>query len=87
MPWRILIVDDFPAVRQYVRALLETFPEFQVCGEAENGQQGIEKARELNPDIEIAGEIAFFEPGDGRRLLGPGAHCQNGEQVRQDQPI
>ena len=37
--------------------------------------------------IEVAGEIAFFEAGDGRRLLGTGASDQNGEQVRQDRPI
>lgn len=53
MPWRILIVDDHPAVRRSVRGLLETLPEFQVCGEAENGQQGIEKAQQLNPDAII----------------------------------
>lgn len=53
MPWRILIVDDHPAVRRLVRSLLETLPEFQVCGEAENGQQGIDKARQLSPDAII----------------------------------
>lgn len=53
MPWRILIVDDHPAVRHTLRNLFEAVPEFLVCGEAENGQQGIEKARQLEPDAII----------------------------------
>jgi two-component system, NarL family, nitrate/nitrite response regulator NarL len=53
VPWRILIVDDHPVLRRMVRSLLETIPEFDVCGEAENGQQGIEKARQLSPDAII----------------------------------
>ena len=46
----VLIVDDSSAVRQ---ALVRLFAEsgFEVCGEAENGRAGIEKAQELNPDL------------------------------------
>ena len=53
MPWRILIVDDHPAVRYTLRRFFEAEPEFLVCGEAENGQQGVEKARQLDPDAII----------------------------------
>ena len=40
-------------------------------------------------NIEIATEIAFFEPGDGKWLLGRGVagKRQNGDQVPQDQLI
>ena len=46
-------MDDHSAVRHTLRSLFEAFPEFLVCGEAENGQQGIEKARQLDPDAII----------------------------------
>lgn len=50
MPKRVLIVDDSPSVRKVVCGLL-TFEGFSVCGEAGDGAQAIEKAREVEPDI------------------------------------
>ena len=48
---RILIVDDHEIVRRGVRALLESQQGLVVCGEAENGRDGIAKAAELRPDL------------------------------------
>ena len=51
MPKTVLVVDDNPAIRH---ALCQSFTaegEFDVCGEAENGVQAIEKAQELRPDL------------------------------------
>ncbi len=50
---RILIVDDSSAVRGSVRRLFESVPGWLVCGEAVNGQQAIETARALKPNIII----------------------------------
>jgi len=47
----ILIVDDHAAIRAAVRARLESCSGFAVCGEAVNGLDAIEKARELKPDL------------------------------------
>jgi DNA-binding NarL/FixJ family response regulator len=47
----ILIVDDSPLVRRCLRDLLEQQSDWTVCGEAENGQDGIDKARQLHPDL------------------------------------
>jgi len=47
----ILIVDDHAAIRAAVRARLESCSRFAVCGEAVNGLDAIEKARELKPDL------------------------------------
>jgi len=47
----VLIVDDNPVVR---RALCELFTregDFDVCGEAENGREAVEIARQLHPDL------------------------------------
>ena len=48
---RILVVDDFAAWRDQIRLLLETRPEWSIVGEASDGQEGIEKATEIQPDI------------------------------------
>ena len=50
---RILIVDDHETVRRGVHSILESHNDVDVCGEAVNGQDGIEKASQLNPDLII----------------------------------
>ena len=50
MPKCILIVDDNASVRRLLRAAFEQ-PGWEVCGEAVNGRDAIEKARELKPDL------------------------------------
>lgn len=53
MKTRILIVDDNEAIRRALKALLETHADWEVCGQAHNGEQGIAKAAELKPDLII----------------------------------
>ena len=48
---QILIADDHKIVRSVIRTLLEPRPDFEICGEARNGRQAVEMARQLNPDI------------------------------------
>ena len=48
---RILIADDHELVRQGLRALLAARPAWEVCGEAADGVEAIEKAAQLQPDI------------------------------------
>src|SRR5262245_48305329 len=50
---RIMIVDDHDAVRRGVRFLVESKPYYQVIGEASNGREALELAREPNPDTAI----------------------------------
>jgi DNA-binding NarL/FixJ family response regulator len=50
---RILIVDDHPEARRGARELLEAHEGWEVCGEAENGLEAIERAAALKPDIII----------------------------------
>jgi DNA-binding NarL/FixJ family response regulator len=49
----ILIVDDSPFERTVIRSAVEGLTEFHVCGEASDGTEGIQKAKELNPDLVI----------------------------------
>jgi DNA-binding NarL/FixJ family response regulator len=53
MSHRILIVDDNSMIRSSLRSWIEGNADFQVCGEAENGQIAIEKVEEMHPDIVI----------------------------------
>jgi len=50
---KILIADDHEIVRQGIRRVLEVKPEWEICGEASNGQEAVRMARELSPDIII----------------------------------
>ena len=47
----VLIVDDSAFVRQALCELFKQEADFEVCGEAENGKEAIEKAQELRPDL------------------------------------
>ena len=53
MPKCILIVDDSPVIRRALRSLVQCQPGFEVCGEAADGVEAIEKAVELKPDLII----------------------------------
>ena len=48
---RILIVDDHEAVRRGVLSFLLTRSNFDVCGEAVDGEDAVQKAKELRPDV------------------------------------
>ena len=48
---RILIVDDNPAVRRYLRAILEQQPSWKVCAEARTGAEALHEVMESPPDL------------------------------------
>jgi DNA-binding NarL/FixJ family response regulator len=50
MPQTVLIVDDHPSFRASARALLES-GEFQVVGEAADGEGALQAVRQLRPDV------------------------------------
>jgi DNA-binding NarL/FixJ family response regulator len=48
---RTLVVDDFEPFRRFVCSTLEERPELQVIGEASDGLEAVQKAKELQPDL------------------------------------
>jgi len=48
---RILLVDDHTMFRAGLRVLLELYPDFEVVGEAGDGQEALAQVRELAPDV------------------------------------
>ena len=72
---RILIADDSPPIRKGLRNLLESHSGWEICGEAVNGRDAVQKSRQLTPDLvvidfvmpemngcEAAGEISRLFP-------------------------
>src|SRR5215471_10952484 len=51
MPKSVLLVDDNAVIRRILRQSLSSEPDLVVYGEAENGQEAIEMAKELRPDL------------------------------------
>ena len=50
MAIRILIADDHELMRGALRSLIESHEGWEVCGEAEDGDEAVAKAAALNPD-------------------------------------
>ena len=50
---RVLIVDDHAFIRRGVQTILHPFPEWEFCGEADNGKDAIRMATELKPEVII----------------------------------
>jgi DNA-binding NarL/FixJ family response regulator len=48
---KVLISDDHPVVRAGLRVLLEAAGDIQVVGEAENGQEAVQRTKKLRPDV------------------------------------
>jgi DNA-binding NarL/FixJ family response regulator len=47
----VLIADDVEIIRRALCELFKSEADFDVCGEAENGREAIERAQELHPDL------------------------------------
>src|ERR1700692_1730392 len=67
---QVLIADDNTRVREGIKSILNGHKDWQVCGEAKDGQEAIDRAQELRPDLIL---LDISMPGmnglDGARLL------------------
>ncbi|WP_327353325.1 response regulator transcription factor [Streptomyces sp. NBC_01304] len=61
-PITLLLVDDHPVVRDGLRGMFESSPDFTVLGEASNGVQGVALALQLAPDVVL---MDLRMPGGG----------------------
>jgi DNA-binding NarL/FixJ family response regulator len=53
LAFRIFIADDHEVVRKGLISLLQAQPDWEVCGEAADGREAVEKASELKPDVVV----------------------------------
>ena len=77
-PLRVLIADDHPLFRNGMRALLSTIPSIEVADIATNGDEAIERAASLQPDVIL---MDLQMPGIGgieatRRILHTSPHIR-----------
>lgn len=75
---RILIVDDHDIVRQGVRVILRSRAQWEICGEAENGIEALEKVAELKPDIVVLDVSMPYKDGlaVARELVQMNSPCK-----------
>ena len=52
-PLRIFLADDHEVVRSGIRSILNTQPGWEICGEAANGREAVEKVATLKPDVVV----------------------------------
>jgi len=48
---RIMIAEDYTIVREGLKSLIDSIPDFEVVGEAEDGKKAIDYAENLTPDL------------------------------------
>ena len=60
MRTRFLVVDDSELVRRSLRTVLQANPEWEICGEASDGETAVEMFKDLHPNIVI---LDFQMPG------------------------
>ena len=51
--FRVLIADDHSMVRQGIKVVINSLDGWELCGEAANGRQAVELAKELQPDVAV----------------------------------
>jgi DNA-binding NarL/FixJ family response regulator len=67
---RVLIADDHPTLREGLRAILDTQPDIDVVGEAATGQQAVDRAAVLRPDIVLMDlEMPELDGVEATRLI------------------
>jgi DNA-binding NarL/FixJ family response regulator len=53
VPIRVLIADDSEMMRRQMRTTLETERDIEICAEAENGLEAVQKALQCRPDLVV----------------------------------
>lgn len=64
---RVFIVDDHPLVRRGLQALIALQPDLEVCGEAEDEAEAMERIRQAQPDVVVVD--LMLRRGSGLSLL------------------
>ncbi|MBE3560997.1 MAG: response regulator transcription factor [Ktedonobacteraceae bacterium] len=80
---RILLADDHPIVREGLRTLLETQPDFTVIAECANGEETLRQAARLQPDIILLDlEMPLMDGVETIRHLRRSRSVQSSDTVR-----
>jgi chemotaxis response regulator CheB len=53
MAIRVLVADDSTLIRKQIRTIIESDTELEICAEAVNGLEAVQKAQEFRPDLVV----------------------------------
>lgn len=70
---RVLIADDHPIVRDSLRTLISTESDLELVGEAVNGEEAVNKANDLKPDVILMDLVMPVK--DGLQAIGEIKHA------------
>jgi chemotaxis response regulator CheB len=54
----VLLVDDYPAMRQMLRDILERYPDIHVVGETATGEEAVVQSTRLRPSVVVIDILA-----------------------------
>jgi NarL family two-component system response regulator LiaR len=60
---RVLVADDHAMVRIGITTMLEAFPDFELVGEAVNGEEAVELCRVVTPDVVLMDIVMPLKDG------------------------
>jgi DNA-binding NarL/FixJ family response regulator len=67
---RILVVDDNPSIRRYLRRVLEQHQGWRVCDEARDGQEAVDRFRQIQPDVVVLDfQMPYMNGLDAARII------------------
>jgi DNA-binding NarL/FixJ family response regulator len=67
---RILVVDDNPTVRRYLRSVLEQQRGWRVCDEARDGQEAVDRFQQVRPDVIVLDfQMPYMNGLDAARII------------------
>ena len=67
---RILVVDDNPSVRRYLRRVLEQHRGWRVCDEARDGQEAVDRFHQIQPDVIVLDfQMPYMNGLDAARII------------------
>jgi DNA-binding NarL/FixJ family response regulator len=67
---RILVVDDSPAMRRYLRGVLEQHQGWRVCDEARDGQDAVDRFHQIQPDVVVLDfQMPYMNGLDAARII------------------
>jgi DNA-binding NarL/FixJ family response regulator len=67
---RILVVDDNPTVRRYLRTVLEQQRGWRVCDEARDGQEAVDRFQQVRPDVIVLDfQMPYMNGLDAARII------------------
>ena|ERR1700757_2224422 len=80
MPTTIVIVDDNAMIRKLIRSFIELHTDWEVCGEAGDGETAITLAKHLNPDL-IVLDLSMPRKNGLEAARSIATVCPNSEMV------